>query len=232
MYQACTNGLDFVSFLFLLSDESITVSPWELRLIIALIGIIILVLIYYFGSKTARPDDAVINKDELFHIDPELGLEKPSSAPKSEPKDTSKKPKSSKKIITLFLHAKDGLQFDWHQIKDAANKAGLEYGDDHLFYRYRRLGSEKKVLFLVANMLKPGVFDVDLRTSGLVFIMTLPGEMDALDLWDTLFPVAKRMEELLGGTLTDENHSTFSRQRIASMREEMRLFEASINPDL
>lgn len=204
-------------------------SPWELRLIIALIGIIILVLIYYFHTKSARPNDITVNSDDLFHIDPEIGIDPPAS--KSDTDSTDINPAAHKKIITLFLHAKDGLQFDWHQIKDAANKAGLEYGDDHLFYRYRRLGSDKKVLFLVANMLKPGVFDVDMRTSGLVFIMTLPGEMDALDLWDTLFPVAKRMEELLGGTLTDENHSTFSRQRIASMREEMRLFEATLAAD-
>ena len=204
-------------------------SPWELRLIIALIGIIVLVLIYYFHNKS-KPNDISVNSDELFHIDPDLGLEPDVPQKSKSEQDVSEQP-TPKKIITLFLHAKDGLQFDWHQIKDAANKAGLEYGDDHLFYRYRRLGSDKKVLFLVANMLKPGVFDVDMRTSGLVFIMTLPGEMDALDLWDTLFPVAKRMEELLGGTLTDENHSTFSRQRIASMREEMRLFEASLEAD-
>lgn len=202
-------------------------SPWELRLIIALIGVVILVLIYYFHNKSTKPNDLNVNQDELFHIDPELGLE-PSTPQKTKSEQEAPEQQPAKKIITLFLHAKDGLQFDWHQIKDAANKAGLEYGDDHLFYRYRRLGSDKRVLFLVANMLKPGVFDVDMRTSGLVFIMTLPGEMDALDLWDTLFPVAKRMEELLGGTLTDENHSTFSRQRIASMREEMRLFEAGL----
>lgn len=217
--------VDFVLFCYLISDLNVTVSPWELRLIIALIGIIVLVLIYYFHTKSSRPGDIDINKDELFHIDPDLGLEPVKPDNKQTGVDLNEAV-APKKIVTLFLHAKDGLQFDWHQIKDAANKAGLEYGDDHLFYRYRRLGSDKKVLFLVANMLKPGVFDVDMRTSGLVFIMTLPGEMDALDLWDTLFPVAKRMEELLGGTLTDENHSTFSRQRIASMREEMRLFEA------
>lgn len=205
-------------------------SPWELRLIIALIGIIILVLIYYFHTKSSGVNDIAVNQDELFHIDPDLGLEPAAKQHPSKDRDNAS-PQSPKKIVTLFLHAKDGLQFDWHQIKDAANKAGLEYGEDHLFYRYRRLGSDKKVLFLVANMLKPGVFDVDMRTSGLVFIMTLPGEMDALDLWDTLFPVAKRMEELLGGTLTDENHSTFSRQRIASMREEMRLFEAGLESD-
>ena len=197
-------------------------SALELRILLVVVGLIVLGAMYYFGTKTKHTREE-IDEDELFQIEPELHIE----SVKNDSNDGMVT--SEKKIITLFLHAKDGLQFDWHQIKDSAAKAGLEYGEDHLFYRFRRLGSEKKALFLVANMLKPGVFDPDLRTTGLVFIMTLPGEMNALDLWDTMFPVAKRMEELLDGSLTDENHSAFSRQRIASMREEMRTFENSLS---
>ncbi len=199
-------------------------SAFELRIIILLIGLLVLALIYYYGNKKPTHTRADIDDDDLFQIEPEI-----NSPTAAEIKTEAEQGviTGDRKVITLFLHAKDGLQFDWHQIKDASGKAGLEYGDDHLFYRYRRLGSEKKALFLVANMLKPGVFDPDLRTTGLVFIMTLPGEMNALDLWDTMFPVAKRMEELLDGSLTDENHSAFSRQRIASMREEMRTFEST-----
>lgn len=197
-------------------------SALELRILLVVVGLVVLALMYYFGTKPKHTREE-INQDELFQIEPELHVE-PETDKSNDGRETAEK-----KIITLFLHAKDGLQFDWHQIKDSAAKAGLEYGDDHLFYRFRRLGADKKALFLVANMLKPGVFDPDLRTTGLVFIMTLPGEMNALDLWDTMFPVAKRMEELLDGSLTDENHSAFSRQRIASMREEMRIFENSLS---
>jgi len=199
-----------------------TVSALELRIIIVVIGLMVLALIYYLGTQKPKHTRSEIHEDELFQIEPEIG-EDQGVVDETQAGVTT----LERKIVTLFLHAKDGLQFDWHQIKDAANKAGLEYGDDHLYYRFRRVGSEKKALFLVANMLKPGVFDPDLRTTGLVFIMTLPGEMNALDLWDTMFPVAKRMEELLDGSLTDENHSAFSRQRIASMREEMRVFESN-----
>ena len=195
----------------------------ELRLLIAFIGLVVLALIYYFGSRKPNITRSEYHEDELFQIDPVLEPEQ------AEPEMASQTPgpitQSHGKIITLFLHAKDGLQFDWHQIKDAAAKAGLEYGDDHLFYRYRRIGSEQEMLFLVANMLKPGVFDVDLRTTGLAFIMQVPGTMNALDMWDTMFPVATRMTEILDGYLTDDNHSAFSRQRIASMREEMRQFD-------
>jgi FtsZ-interacting cell division protein ZipA len=94
-----------------------------------------------------------------------------------------------------------------------------------LFYRYREVGKQKDFIFMVANMLKPGIFHPDMRTTGLVLIMTLPAAMPALDMWDMMFPVGKRMAELLSGKLTDENHNVFSNQRIASMREEMREFD-------
>jgi len=213
--------LVFVSFTHHIQDLLYTVSALELRIVIAVIGLVVLGVMYYFGTRKPTHTRTDITEEELFQIEPDV-IEEPVV-------DDTGTVTTERKIVTLFLHAKDGLQFDWHQIKDAAAKAGLEYGEDHLFYRYRRVGTEKKALFLVANMLKPGVFDPDLRTTGLVFIMTLPGEMNALDLWDTMFPVAKRMQELLDGSLTDENHSVFSRQRIASMREEMRAFEHSLS---
>lgn len=206
----------------------------ELRLLIFFIGLIVLALIYYFGRKPKITREKY-QEDELFQIEPsleqDLNLSKTGSTESQSVAETESVPtvNESQQLVSLFIHAKDGLQFDWHQIKDAAAKAGLEYGSNNLFYRYRRIGDNKETLFLVANMLKPGTFDVDMRTTGLAFVMKLPGTMSALDMWDTLFPVASRMAELLGGHLTDENHSAFSRQRIASMREEMRLFDQQHN---
>lgn len=204
----------------------------ELRLFILFIGLIVLALIYYFGRKPKITQEQY-PKDELFQIEPsfdkDLNLKSDAEVKsQSSNEKTQSKPveeSEPQQLVSLFVHAKDGLQFDWHQIKDAASKAGLEYGSNHLFYRYRRIGGSKETLFLVANILKPGTFDVDMRTTGLAFVMKLPGAMKALDMWDTLFPVASRMAELLGGHLTDESHSIFSRQRIASMREEMRQFD-------
>ncbi|WP_395377502.1 cell division protein ZipA [Marinicella sp. W31] len=207
-------------------------SDLSIRIFIAIIGLGVLGLIYYFGTRTqkSKADDESIDIPETASVrkEPSLGEKKitpPTVTPQtSEEKQNTSTTLGEHKIITLFVHARDGLQFDWHQIRDAAKRAGLEYGDDNLYYRYRRIGTEKERLFLVANMLKPGIFDPDMRTSGVAFIMSLPGPMDALDMWDTMFPVAQRMGELLDGKLTDDNHNTFSRQRIAAMREEMREF--------
>jgi cell division protein ZipA len=208
----------------------------ELRIILAVIGAIVLALIYYFGTRQKPKKDDFDSLLEDSAVDEELGFDisRPNDLPrkkssisvdeahqaiKEEVKNTKEK------IITLFLHAKDGQQFDWHLIQSAAEQVGLELGNDKIYYRYNGFGDKKELTFMVANMLKPGIFQPDMRTTGLVFIMKLPGVMPALDMWDIMFPVGERFAEILSGKLTDENHHIFSRQRVAAMREEMREFD-------
>ncbi len=213
----------------------------ELRLIILAIGAIILGLIYYFGTRIKEQKN-----DDLFEsIEPHLTGEADKSAPNELPRKKQslsideahhihqqqdlQTQTSQEKIVTLFLHAKDGQQFDWHLIQDAAEQVGLEFGADNLYYRFNGFGTNKQLVFMVANMLKPGIFQPDMRTTGLVMIMTLPGVLPALDMWDSMFPVGERIADILGGKLTDENHHLFTRQRIASMREEMRQFDHDVH---
>jgi len=210
----------------------------ELRIIFLVIGAIVLALIYYFGIKNKpsvedddfcldlgqNEEDVTVNRlairpNDLPRKKSSLSVDEAHEAHRAEMKATRDK------IVTLFLHAKDGQQFDWHLIQSAAEQVGLELGQDNLYYRFKGFGNNKELIFMVANMLKPGIFQPDMRTTGLVLIMTLPGIMPALDMWDTMFPVGERIAEILGGKLTDENHHIFSRQRIASMREEMREFD-------
>jgi cell division protein ZipA len=206
----------------------------ELRIIILLIGAVILGLIYYFGTRKNKNEADLDYLDFESNIDLDREKPRPNDLPRKSTGMTvdeahelhQKELKiSNEKIITLFLHAKDGQQFDWHLIQSAAEQVGLELGKDNLYYRFNGFGENKQLIFMAANMLKPGIFQPDMRTTGLVLIMTLPGVMPALDMWDTMFPVGERIAKILGGKLTDENHNIFSRQRIASMREEMRDFD-------
>jgi cell division protein ZipA len=204
----------------------------ELRIILFLVGVAVLGVIYYFGThkkvdiedeldfSEGEEDVVSVRPNDLPRKKSGLTVDEAHQVHEAENVQTHKD-----KIVTLFLHARDGQQFDWHLIQSAAEQVGLEFGQDNLYYRFKGFGNNKELIFMVANMLKPGIFQPDMRTTGLVLIMTLPGIMPALDMWDTMFPVGERIAEILGGKLTDENHHIFSRQRIASMREEMREFD-------
>ncbi|HXS74445.1 MAG TPA: cell division protein ZipA [Rhodanobacteraceae bacterium] len=130
------------------------------------------------------------------------------------------------RIVTLFVVARGDGKFSGSDIAVAAEKAGLEFGEMQIFHRPLDGKPEAAPIFSMANMVKPGTFDMsridELRTPGLTFFLTLPGPLTALDAWDAMLPAAQRMAELLGGNVLDEERNALGRQRIAVLRDELR----------
>jgi cell division protein ZipA len=153
----------------------------------------------------------------------------PAPAPKAPPaSDLGRRPSQlpMERIVTLFVMARDGGTFNGADLIVAAEKAGLEYGHLGIYHRLVDGKREQGPIFSVANMLKPGNFDLTrldaLRTPGLSFFMTLPGPLPALDAWDAMLPTAQRLAELLDGQVLDEERNALGRQRIAHIRDELR----------
>jgi cell division protein ZipA len=133
------------------------------------------------------------------------------------------------KIVSVFLVARAGQSLSGPDLVVAAEKAGLVYGHMNIFHRMVDNHPELGPVFSVANLVKPGSFDLrtikELQTPGINFFITLPGPMSALDAWDTLLPTAQRMAELLDAVLLDEQRNALGRQRIANLRDELRAYD-------
>lgn len=154
----------------------------------------------------------------------------PAPAPAATPprSDLGRRPAQMpvERIVTLFVMAREGGHFSGPDLVVAAEKAGLEYGDMGIYHRLVDGKRELGPIFSVANMLKPGSFDLGrldaLRTPGVSFFMTLPAPVPALDAWDAMLPIAQRLAELLDGQVLDEERNALGRQRIAYIRDELR----------
>lgn len=133
------------------------------------------------------------------------------------------------RIVTLFLAARAGETLHGPDIVVACEKVGLAFGHMGIFHRLDDQHPERGPIFSLANLVKPGAFDLEhlheIRTPGLSLFMTLPGPLPALDAWETLLPAAQRMAELLDAVLLDEERNAIGRQRIAHIREEMRAYD-------
>lgn len=133
------------------------------------------------------------------------------------------------RIVTLFIVAREGHHFDGPNLVVAAEKAGLEFGDMGIYHRLLDGKRELGPIFSVANMLKPGNFDLgkldSLKTPGVSFFMTLPAPLPALDAWDAMLPTAQRLAELLDGQLLDEERNALGRQGIAHIRDQLRSWD-------
>lgn len=135
------------------------------------------------------------------------------------------------RIVTLFVAARAGQMLSGPDLVVAAEKAGLVHGHMSIYHRLVDGRPDAGPIFSVANMVKPGTFDLtrlqELRTPGISFFLTLPAPLplSALDAWDAMLPTAQRMAELLGGLVLDEERNALGRQRIAHIRDEMRAYD-------
>jgi cell division protein ZipA len=133
------------------------------------------------------------------------------------------------RIVTLFVAARTGDMLVGSDVVVAAEKAGLQFGDMGIFHRPVLGKVVEGPVFSMANMVKPGNFDMSqldsVRTPGVTLFMTLPGPLPALDAWEMLLPTAQRLAELLDAQVLDEGRNALGRQRIAHIRDELRAWD-------
>ncbi len=244
--------------------EAHTLSPNELRVIIALIGAVILALIYVFGrpKKPEQGRRTQVRGEAGERVEPTLGdadaepppadgldpalrgeLERLGEAIAEQRGETdttaSRTPPRShvgvradepiERIVTLFIVPRGGQEFHGSDLVVAAEKCGLEFGAMGIFHRLVDGKPEAGPVFSLASMVKPGSFDMTridrLTIPGVSLFLTLPGPLPALDAWETMLPTAQRLAELLGGALLDEERNALGRQRIAHLRDELRVWD-------
>ena len=223
-----------------------------LRWILIIVGIVIVGSIFLFGNpdRKRKPKASRKIKEEMpQRREPTLDgaeweaedladeaesadqgeLDISTTEPPPRPAPIPRKPAGPPpdKIMTLFLLARDNHMINGAELLQAAVNTGMEYGDMNIFHRVPE-GSERAV-FSLANAAKPGYFERDewntFETSGVAVFMALPGPLNALDAWDSMLATARRMSEILNADLLDDEHSPFTRQREAQVREEMREYE-------
>ena len=133
------------------------------------------------------------------------------------------------RIVSLYVAAKAGTKLRGQDIVVAAEKAGLTFGHMDVFHRLVDGRPEQGPVFSVANIIKPGSFDMasigEVETPAIAFFLTLPAPLSALDAWDTMLPAAQRMSELLDGVVLDEERNALGRQRIQHIRDELRSYD-------
>ncbi|TZF89801.1 cell division protein ZipA [Cognatilysobacter lacus] len=194
------------------------------------------------GRRVARGDSGRVEPTLGEQLESELARDDGNGEPLQESLDLGSRVAASSKedlgkrttdefdkIVTLYLAARAGELLHGPDIVVAAEKAGLEFGHMGVFHRLVEGHPERGPVFSVANIMKPGSFDMadiqSLKTPAIAFFLTLPAPVSALDAWDTMLPTAQRMGELLDGVVLDEQRNAIGRQRIAHIRDEMRAYD-------
>ena len=132
-------------------------------------------------------------------------------------------------VFILYVVAQAEEGFSGTDILETLLACDLRFGDMDFFHRHERASGRGPIEFSVANMMKPGVFDIDnmepLQTRGLMFFVTLPGPADMLKAFDYMYETVKVVAKQLGGDIQDETRSVITRQSLEHMRQQIRELE-------
>lgn len=155
--------------------------------------------------------------------------DEPEEEYEEEVEESSSSQAQPEEVFIINVMAPKGKFFHGADLLDATLKCGLRYGNMDIFHRYSTTKGEGVLLFSMANMVKPGTFDLDAMdefdTPGVSLFMTLPIDADSMKSFELMVDTANVLAEALDGELKDEQRSAMTRQTIEHCRQRISDFE-------
>jgi cell division protein ZipA len=132
-------------------------------------------------------------------------------------------------VFMLNVVALDKQGFRGDDILEILLACDLRFGDMNFFHRHEFEAGRGAIQFSVANMMQPGVFDIDnmadMTTPGLVFFLTLPGPEDMIKAYNYMLETAQTVARNLGADVLDESRSVLTKQTMEHGRQKIRELE-------
>ncbi|WP_028774327.1 cell division protein ZipA [Shewanella waksmanii] len=136
-------------------------------------------------------------------IEQASAIEEEIDAPLPEPED----------VLVLHVVANEG-ELNGAELLPSLLALNFKFGDMNIFHRHEDNAGTGKVLFSLANMVKPGVFNPDdmeqFSTHGVVLFMTLPCYGEPLMNFSIMLNSAHQLADDLGGKLLDGGREEWS----------------------
>lgn len=126
-------------------------------------------------------------------------------------------------VLVINVMAQEGDCFEGNDLLRVMLASGMRFGEMNIFHYHEDGGADGSVIFSLANIVVPGVFDLTqmekFTTPGVSLFLALPVEGEAIKAFDQLLSTAYKIAELLSGELKDENRSVFTAQTAGHYRQ-------------
>ena len=147
--------------------------------------------------------------------DPRAGSDQGASGPRGEGREL---------VVALTILTRDERALAGPVLREAFAAFNLSPDDHGMFHHYgNRHGSLREPVFSVANVLEPGVFDLDamdeLATPGLCLFLHRPGPLPAAVAFDLMLDVGARLSRALDAVLCDDQRCRLTVQATQALRE-------------
>jgi cell division protein ZipA len=146
--------------------------------------------------------------------------------------EQKQEPAGPQEVIIINVMARQGAMFSGTDLLPVLRKQGLHLGEMSIFHRHAELDGSGQVMFSMANMVKPGTFNLaameTFSTPGVSFFLQLPNKLGNLPSFEKMLAAANAVKVGLDGEFKDENRSVFTRQTVEHCRQRIQDFELAL----
>lgn len=178
------------------------------------------------GSAQPGSDDPGERKEAQVQSSAERDADTSSGQPETAAAEEEEADEDSVEVITLFVTG----DIQGAVLLQMTTELGLKYGDMDIFHRHEATSGHGPVLFSVANMFKPGTFDIynmqQFSTEGIVLFMTLPVQGDGHQAFTMMYNAANKIADAMPrAAVLDGNRNPVTKQSVQHTYQRIREFE-------
>lgn len=186
-------------------------------------------------SKTRRSKSPARKREEPNFGDDQMRIDfddtesQASSAPKEESPSSNSSEPPAQEVLILNVRAPNDAPISGAALLPMLLTLGFKFGDQDIFHRHVNSNGKGPVLFSLANMFKPGVFDIDnlenFDTQGVSLFMILPIEGDPHQVFNMMHNAARKLADEFNAQVLDGRRSVLTKQGLQQYVEKIREFE-------
>lgn len=154
---------------------------------------------------------------------------KAESTVKTQAKPQAQNLAPPEEVIVINVMAPEGTYFEGAALLEVLTAQNLRFGDMDIFHRHAEDDGSGEVLFSLANIVKPGTFDLgsmdEFATPGVSLFLMLPLKGDSVAAFGLMARTVKAIASALGGEIKDENRSVMTQQTFEHCRQRVLEFE-------
>ncbi len=167
--------------------------------------------------------------EDQMSIDFGMEPEPAAKAPKVEPVVTKPADTALQEVLVINLKAREGQEIPGSALLPLLLTLGFKFGEQDIFHRHVTASGSGPVLFSLANMFKPGVFDIDnmetFTTRGLSLFMIMPTPEEPHGVFNMMHNAARKLADEFSLIMLDGRRSTLTKQSLQQYVERIREFE-------
>ncbi|WP_339720332.1 cell division protein ZipA [uncultured Paraglaciecola sp.] len=149
--------------------------------------------------------------------------------PKEDVKAKPVEPAQPQEVLVLNVKSADDNPIAGSALLPMLLTLGFKFGDQDIFHRHVNSNGKGPVLFSLANMFKPGNFDIDslenFTTQGISLFMILPIEGDPHQVFNMMHNAARKIADEFSAQIYDAKRTLLTKQSLQQYVEKIREFE-------